>query len=84
MKQTVYQLVKANAEVLRKLTSAGAYIEDYKNIELYEDFCRLTGEGLKTAYVVMHLAPNMSCRSAPFGGLSNDSGGKFPGNTDAL
>lgn len=55
MKQTVYQLVKANAEVLRKLTSAGAYIEDYKNIELYEDFCRLTGEGLKTAYVVMHL-----------------------------
>ena len=55
MKQTVYDLIKANAEVLRKLTSAGASVEDYKNIELYEEFRRLTGDGLKTAYVVMHL-----------------------------
>ena len=52
MKRTVYELIKANAEVLRELTSAGVAIEDYKNIELYEDFIRLRAEGLKTAYVV--------------------------------
>ena len=40
MKKTVYELIKANAEVLRELTSAGVAIEDYKNIELYEDFVR--------------------------------------------
>ncbi len=52
---TVYDIIKANADVLRELTSAGVAIEDYKNIELYEDFVRLTGEGLKTTYVVMYL-----------------------------
>ena len=55
MKTTVYNLVKANADVLKKLTSAGASAEDYKNIELYEEFVRLTREGLKTTYVVVHL-----------------------------
>lgn len=55
MKTTVYDLVKANADVLKKLTSAGASAEDYKNIELYEEFVRLTREGLKTTYVVVHL-----------------------------
>lgn len=55
MNATVYELIKANADVLDKLTSAGAAIEDYKNIPLYEDFVRLTGEGLKTTYVVVYL-----------------------------
>lgn len=54
-KQTVYDIVKANANVLHQLTSAGASAEDYKNIPLYEEFVRLTRDGLKTTYVVIHL-----------------------------
>ena len=54
-KTTVYDLLKTNADVLLKLASAGVAIEDYKNIPLYEDFVRLTGEGIKTTAVVFHL-----------------------------
>lgn len=52
MNKTVYDIIKANADVLRELTSAGVAIEDYKNIELFEDFERLRADGLKTAYIV--------------------------------
>lgn len=52
---TVYDLIKANADVLKKLTTAGASIEDYKNIALYEEFVRLRADGLKTSYITLHL-----------------------------
>lgn len=52
---TVYDVFSANAAMLRALARTGVSLEDVNNIQLYEEFNRLSSDGLKTAYIIAHL-----------------------------
>lgn len=53
--KTVHDVVRQYADVLHALARAGVAIEDVADLDICEDFIRLTATGLKTTYVVAHL-----------------------------
>jgi hypothetical protein len=55
MCKTVYDLLKENATTLHALARAGIAIEDVANIEIFEEFKRLSDDGMKTTAIVAHL-----------------------------
>lgn len=55
MCKTVYDLLKENATTLHALARAGIAIEDVANIEIFEEFQRLSADGMKTTAIVAHL-----------------------------
>lgn len=52
----VYELLFFNKELLEKLFNAGVRVSDYKYVEIYNEYVRLKGDGLKVAYIVSYLA----------------------------
>lgn len=55
MCKTVYDVLKENAATLHALARAGIAIEDVANIGIFEEFNRLSAEGMKTTAIVAHL-----------------------------
>ena len=55
MCKTVYEVLKENAATLHALARAGIAIEDVANIEIFEEYQRLSADGMKTTAVVAHL-----------------------------
>lgn len=52
---SIYEMLKGNEALLRNLARNGVAIEEVHNIPIYEDFVRLTNDGLKPLHVVGHL-----------------------------
>lgn len=52
----VHELLAFNKELLKKLHDAGINTADYKNVEVYNEYARLKGDGLKVAYIVSFLS----------------------------
>lgn len=55
MCKTVYEVLKENAATLHALARAGIAIEDVANIEIFEEYQRLSADGMKTTAIVAHL-----------------------------
>lgn len=55
MCKTVYDVLKENADTLHALARAGIAIEDVANIGIFEEFKRLSDDGMKTTAIVAHL-----------------------------
>lgn len=55
MCKTVYDVLKENAATLHALARAGIAIEDVANIGIFEEFKRLSADGMKTTAIVAHL-----------------------------
>lgn len=58
--ETVYELLKKNADDLRKLVRTGVEMEDVANIPLFEEYVRLEKDGLKHAAIFAYLADQYS------------------------
>ncbi|MBO7314907.1 MAG: hypothetical protein J6U49_04490 [Alistipes sp.] len=52
---SIYGLIKGNETLLRELARNGVAVEDIHNLPIYEDYVRLTADGIKTTAVVAHL-----------------------------
>jgi hypothetical protein len=52
----VYELLAFNKELLNKLVSTGIRPDDYKYIELYNEYAALKAQGEKVTYIVAHLS----------------------------
>ena len=55
MCKTVYEVLKENAATLHALARAGIAIEDVANIEIFEEYQRLSADGMKKTAIVAHL-----------------------------
>lgn len=55
MCKTVYDVLKENAKTLHALARAGIAIEDVANLEIFDEFQRLSADGMKKTAVVAHL-----------------------------
>ena len=53
---TIYELLSLNKDSLRYLSAAGIKTKDYRYVDLFRDYMRMTGEGCKTTYAVAVLA----------------------------
>lgn len=51
-----HELLSFNKEFLQKLHTAGIKINDYKYVELYEDYRQLNHRGEKKTYIVAFLS----------------------------
>lgn len=60
MCKTVYDVLKENASTLSALLRAGISIEDIANIDIFEDFQRLSADGMKTTAIVAYLCDEYS------------------------
>ncbi len=56
----VHELLAFNKELLQKLYSAGLNTSDYQHVDLYNEYVRLKGDGLKVAYIVSFLSEQYS------------------------
>lgn len=52
----IYELLSFHQELLQKLHTAGISTGDYKYVDLYAEYVRLKGDGLKVAYIIAYLA----------------------------
>lgn len=52
----VYELLTFNKELLERIHSAGIKAEDYKYVELYEEYGERLANGEKVTYIVASLA----------------------------
>lgn len=55
MCKSVYDVLKENAQTLHALARAGIAIEDVANIGIFEEFQRLSADGMKTTAIVAYL-----------------------------
>lgn len=55
---TVYDIVSLNRELLKRLHKNGIKTDDYKWLDLYNDYMQMKADGNKTSYIVAKL----SCR----------------------
>lgn len=53
---TVYEVVSLNKELLKTLHKNGIKSEDYKWLDLYEDYMHMKKAGEKTSYIVATLS----------------------------
>ena len=60
-----YEAIELLQGPLQKLHDAGIKAVDYKLVDLYKEYSRLKGDGLKICYIVAHLSDQygMSQRS---------------------
>ncbi len=49
---TVYDIVSLNRELLKRLHKNGIKTDDYKWLDLYNDYLQMKAENHKTSYVV--------------------------------
>lgn len=52
----VYELLSFNKELLSKIHIAGLKVEDYKYVDLYNEFLCLKKQNEKVTYIVNHLS----------------------------
>lgn len=52
---TQYEFMKMAERVLKVAASKEIRVQDVKHLQLYEDYRRLKGEGLKVTYIVDYL-----------------------------
>jgi len=52
----IHELVSFNRELLERLHAAGVRHDDYRYVDLYTDYLRLTASGAKVTYVVARLS----------------------------
>ena len=53
---TVYDIVSLNRELLKRLHKNGIKTDDYKWLDLYNDYLQMKAENHKTSYVVAKLS----------------------------
>lgn len=53
---TVYDIVSLNRELLKRLHKNGIKVNDYKWLDLYNDYLQMKAEGYKTSYIVAKLS----------------------------
>lgn len=49
---TVYDIVSLNRELLKRLHKNGIKVNDYKWLDLYNDYLQMKADGDKTSYIV--------------------------------
>lgn len=52
----VYELLTFNRELLKRFHSAGIKLEDYKYLDLYNEYTEAVARGEKVTYIVASLA----------------------------
>lgn len=53
---TVYDIVSLNRELLKRLHKNGIKVNDYKLLDLYNDYLQMKADGDKTSYIVAKLS----------------------------
>ena len=53
---TVYDIVSLNRELLKRLHKNGIKVDDYKWLDLHNDYLQMKAENHKTSYVVAKLS----------------------------
>jgi Mor family transcriptional regulator len=52
----VCELLAFNRELLGRMISAGIRPDDYKHVELYNEYTAMKGRGEKVTYIIAHLS----------------------------
>lgn len=50
------EFLKLTREILKLMSALELKRDDYKNIELYEEYMKMRGEGNKVDYILAHLS----------------------------
>lgn len=53
---TIYEVLSLNKELLKTLSEFSININDYKDVQLYEDYLAMKRQGNKITYIVCTLA----------------------------
>ena len=53
---TVYDIVSLNRELLKRLHKNGIKTDDYKWLDLHNDYLQMKADGYKTSYIVAKLS----------------------------
>ena len=52
----VYELLTFNRELLSKMVVAGVRYDDYRHVELYNEYTAMKERGEKVTYIITHLS----------------------------
>lgn len=53
---TIYEILSFNKELLRRLSRVGVKTDDFRYVDLFEDYSRMRKAGNKTTYIVAVLS----------------------------
>lgn len=53
---TIYEILSFNKELLRRLACVGVKADDFRYVDLFEDYSRMRKAGNKTTYIVAVLS----------------------------
>ena len=56
LKETVYDILQNNRELLARMVRLGVSSADIRHLELYDEFVQLKAEGFKAIYIVARLS----------------------------
>lgn len=63
-KETRADIARRYGEVLRACASAGVRVEDWRNVQIYDDIMRLRRDGLKMEYCVNYASEQYAISTA--------------------
>ena len=53
---TAYELIRLNERLLQAMSMAAVQVDDVRHIPMYEEYKRLTGDGIKRTYIMRYLS----------------------------